>query len=87
MATIYQHGKKMKEIMEELELIERDIFLNLIVTSEEVVLVDDQMVAVAEDLKARKVKTMALTAGLTGSFDNISSMEEWRCHRLKTIRF
>jgi hypothetical protein len=85
MANMYRHGKKVKEIMEELNSLEKDIFWNLINISGEASLVDEQILPLLGHLKSSKVKSMALTAGLTGSFEKINSMEEWRYNRLKQL--
>lgn len=86
-ANIYEHKKKIKEIMAELEDFEKDLFINLMVTSVDSILVDDQMPSIVRALKEKKVKSIALTAGLTGALDNISNMEEWKCGRLKQCGF
>lgn len=49
--------------------------------------VDHQMISLIKELQAKGIKVVALTNAWTGSFGNISSLEDWRIKDLESIGY
>jgi hypothetical protein len=84
MANIYKHGDVAKRVIQSLPHEKRDIFFSLTTLSSESVLVDENTPDHLETLSDNGVISMALTSALTGSLEDVSSLEEWKSEDLRS---
>lgn len=82
MANMKRHSAISKRIMKEVPADKLMMFLSLMTTSSDSMLIDNETPQFLQQLIHKGVPTMALTANLTGAFGTIKSMEQWRINGL-----
>ena len=87
MSNIIKHKKLFKKLFSTLSSEEKVIALNLSTKYSPPTLVEQQTPAFIKNLQEKGVKTIGLTASLTGSLLQISSIEEHRVSRLKELGY
>lgn len=85
MANMKRYSPTIKRIIQPLSAEQKVILLNLMLIQSESMLLDENAPRLLIDLQEKGLKTMALTASLTGPFGSISSMEEWRLAKLQAL--
>lgn len=85
MANMKRFGAISKRIMKEVPTEKQMMFLSLMTTSSDPVLIDDSTPQFLKQIIQKGIPAMALTANLTGSFDRIKSMEQWRVNSLRCL--
>lgn len=85
MANMKRFGTLSKRIMKDVPAEKQMMFLSLMTTSSEPVLIDECTPQFLNSLSQRGIPMIALTANLTGSFGPIKNMEKWRIQTLKLL--
>ncbi len=85
MANMKQYSAICKRIMKEIPTNKHMVFLSLMTTSSNSILIDDRIPQFIGKIIQRGVAVMALTANLTGKFNTISKMEQWRVDELRQL--
>lgn len=85
MANMKRFGAISKRIMKEVPADKQMMFLSLMTTGSEPILIEDSTPQFLKEIIQRGIPTMALTANLTGSFGTIKNMEQWRINSLRCL--
>ncbi len=85
MANIKRHSLICKRVMQNIPEEKRMIFLSLMTTSCDSVLLDSRLPDLLSQLNQNLIPAMALTANLTGKFGPIENMETWRVAGLRQL--
>lgn len=85
MSNMLKHRPIARSIIKSLSEEERDLFINLMVATGDLMLIDEESPKVIKELQRRKVKTMALTGALAGSLASIENMVKWRFDSLQSF--
>ncbi len=85
MANMKRFSAISKRILKEVPVEKQMLFLSLMTISSDPVLIDDCTPQVIKQIMQKGVSVMALTANLTGSFEAIKSMEQWRVNSLRRL--
>lgn len=82
MANMKRFSAIAKRIMKEVPADKQMLFLSLMTVNSDPVLIDDRTPQYLQQIIQRGIPAMALTANLTGHFENIPKMEQWRVNGL-----
>ncbi len=74
-----------KHVLNDVPKDKQMIFLGLITTSSDPILIDDRIPQFLNQIIQKGIPTMALTANLTGKFGSIDKMEHWRIDNLRQL--
>ena len=85
MANMKRFSPICKRIMKEIPSDKQMLFLSLMTTSFDPVLIDSHTPQRLQQIIHRKIPVMALTANLTGSFGTIPKMQQWRVKELRQL--
>lgn len=85
MANMTRYSTVSKRIMKEVPTDKQMIFLSLMTTHSNLVLIDERTPQYLEQIIQRGIPTIALTANLTGKLGTISKMEQWRVDGLRRL--
>ncbi|CDZ81890.1 hypothetical protein BN1013_02426 [Candidatus Rubidus massiliensis] len=85
MANMKRFGAISKRIMKEVPTEKQMMFLSLMTTSSDPVLIDNSTPQFLKQIIQKGIPVMALTANLTGSFGTIRNMEQWRVNSLRCL--
>lgn len=85
MANMKRYSTVSKRIMKEVPTDKQMIFLSLMTTHSNPVLIDERTPQYLEQIIQRGIPTIALTANLTGKLGTISKMEQWRVDGLRRL--
>jgi hypothetical protein len=85
MANFKKYASIAKEIFHSLTFDQKIAFLNLAITGSSPVVIDTMCHQIFDDLDSRQIKRIALTASLTGEFDSITNMVDWRIDQLNQV--
>lgn len=85
MANMKRFNLIVKRIMKEIPSDKQMIFLSLMTTHSNPILIDDQISHYLQKITSQKIPVMAMTANLTGEFNKIKSMEKWRINSLREL--
>jgi hypothetical protein len=85
MANMKRYRDSAKKILKTLPREKLDIFLNLMVINSDSVLIDPSTPPLLHSLHQKGIRSIGLTAGLTGPFGSIESMELWKINRLRSF--
>ena len=85
MKNIEHHRESARQIARSLTEEELDLFLSLMAVTTDSILIEDNTPTFVNDLQARGIPTIALTANLTGSLNEIPSLEQWKIGRLNAL--
>jgi hypothetical protein len=85
MANMKRFGAIAKQITKEVPKEKQMMFLSLMTTSSDPLLIDECTLILLDQLAQKHVPAMALTANLTGSFGQIPNMEKWRIESLSKV--
>lgn len=85
MPNIQKNRAEIKVLLKGITPEQKDILLNLITKSSEPVLIEQDTPEIIKAIEAKKIKTMALTASLTGRLGKIKNFEAWRYEILKNL--
>lgn len=83
--NIKKNRAYVKEILKNLNNDEKNILLNLINKNSPAILVEKSTPKVISQLMRKKIKLMALTSSLAGTFEDIKNVEVWRYNTLKNF--
>lgn len=86
MANMKRYSTIAKRIMKEVPPDKQMVFLSLMTTSSDPLLIDARTPQFIEQISKRGIQVMALTANLTGKFGPIQKMEQWRVDSLLRLR-
>ena len=85
MANMKRFSPICKKIMKEIPAEKQMLFLSLMTTKYDPVLISDCTFEILKQLKQKKIPVMALTANITGAFGAIPDMAKWRVAGLKKL--
>jgi hypothetical protein len=85
MANMKRFSPICKRIMKEISSDKQMLFLSLMTTNYDPVLIDERTPKLIQQLAQKEVPTIALTSNITGPFGIIPSMEKWRIDGLKRL--
>lgn len=85
MPNMQRNRAEIKVLLKGITPEQKDILLNLITKSSDPVLIEQDTPEIIKTIAAKKIKTMALTASLTGQLGKIKNLEVWRYEVLKNL--
>src|SRR4029079_6470131 len=85
MANMKRFSAISKRMMKEVPADKLMLFLSLMTTSSDPVLIGSRTPQLFQQILQRGISAMALTANLTGQFGKISNMEHWRVEGLRQL--
>lgn len=85
MANMMRYSTIAKRIMKEVPADKQMVFLSLMTINSHPILIDANVPQILEQITARGIPAMALTANLTGHLGSIEKMEHWRVESLKKL--
>ncbi len=85
MANMKRFSSIAKSIMNNIPLEKKMVFLCLMTTSSETILIDAKMPQFLKQLQSKNIPTMALTSNLTGEFFGIKNLQQWRLECLQKL--
>lgn len=85
MANMKQYSAISKRVMKEVPAEKQMVFLSLMTTGSDSVLIDDRIPQFLHQIMHKGIPVMALTANLTGKLGSIQKMEQWRVDSLRRL--
>ncbi len=85
MSNIQKYKPQLKILTKDLTPEQKDVLLNLITKSSPAMLVEQDTPRILQSIKDQQIKTMALTASLTGKLGKINDVAIWRYETLGSI--
>lgn len=85
MPNIQKYRSQLKALTKDLSPEQKDVLLNLMTKSSPAILVEQDTPHILQSIKDRQIKTMALTASLTGRLGKINDVAIWRYETLRSL--
>lgn len=85
MPNMKRYSAIAKSIMKSVPADKQMLFLSLMTASSDPILVDDRTPQFLQQIIQKGIPAIALTANLTGQFEKISNMEQWRIEGLRQL--
>lgn len=87
MANMKRFSAICKRVLNEVPADKQMLFLSLMTIGSAPVLIDDRAPQLIQNIQARGIPAMALTANVTGSLGSVPDMAEWRVDGLRQLGF